>query len=304
MGGVLTDGQSGHGAGAESGAGGRGMAEETELKFTGSDFRRARELLYQRAGIALHDSKKHMVYARLARRVRTRGLRSFAEYLDLLQGGQEEDEWQGFINALTTNLTSFFREPHHFEMLREHARRRRPAPERFRVWSAAASTGEEPYSIAITLLELWRDPGGGGFELLASDIDTQVLAQAARGVYPLERVAGLAPHLLKRYFDKGAGANAGWARLKRQPREAPLFFQFNLAASAWPDLGRFDVIFCRNVLIYFDKATQADILSRMASCLKPDGLLFLGHSENIAHLTDAFAGCGRTAYRLAQPDGG
>ncbi|KUM04487.1 methyltransferase domain-containing protein [Chromobacterium subtsugae] len=280
------------------------MMDETELKFTGSDFRRARDMLYQKAGIALHDSKKHMVYARLARRVRSRGLRSFGEYLDLLQQDQEEGEWQGFINALTTNLTSFFREPHHFEMLREHVRRRRPAGETFRVWSAASSTGEEPYSIAITLLESWRESGGGAFELLASDIDTQALAQAARGVYPLERVVQLAPHLLKRYFDKGAGANEGMARLKRQAREAALFFQFNLAASTWPDIGRFDVIFCRNVLIYFDKATQADILSRMAPCLKPDGLLFLGHSENISHLTEAFAGCGRTAYRLARPDGG
>ncbi|OHX13193.1 chemotaxis protein CheR [Chromobacterium sphagni] len=279
------------------------MAEDTELKFTQSDFRRVRDMLYQRVGISLNESKTHMAYARLAKRVRSRGLRSFTEYLDLLQDSQEADEWQGFINALTTNLTSFFRESHHFDMLREHARQHRRAGETFRVWSSASSTGEEPYSIAITMLELW-DGAGGGFELLASDIDTNVLQQAALGVYGRERTEKVSPQLLKKYFDKGVGANEGKVRLKQKARDALSFFQFNLVEPCWPDIGRFDVIFCRNVLIYFDKPTQAEILSKMESCLKPDGLLLLGHSENIVHLTDAFVGCGRTAYRLAHPERG
>ncbi|MBT2867202.1 chemotaxis protein CheR [Chromobacterium violaceum] len=286
------------------GARGRGMADETGLKFTRNDFKRVREMIYQRVGISLSDSKTHMAYARLAKRVRSRGLRSFADYLDLLQHSEESEEWQGFINALTTNLTSFFRESHHFDILREHARRQRRPGETFRVWSSASSTGEEPYSIAITLLELWREAGAGSFQLLASDIDTNVLQQAARGVYARERAEKVSADLLRRYFDKGVGGNEGMIRLKRQVRDAVSFFQFNLVAPTWPDIGRFDAIFCRNVMIYFDKSTQAAILERMAACLRPDGLLMLGHSENIVHLTDAFIGCGRTTYRLVHPDRG
>ncbi|MEN7430261.1 CheR family methyltransferase [Chromobacterium sp. TRC.1.1.SA] len=285
-------------------AGGCGMADETELKFTRNDFKRVREMIYQRVGISLSDSKTHMAYARLSKRVRSRGLRSFSDYLDLLQHSEESDEWQGFINALTTNLTSFFRESHHFDILREHARARRKSGETLRVWSAASSTGEEPYSIAIILLELWREAGGGAFQLLASDIDTNVLQQAAHGVYARDRAEKVSDAQLRRYFDKGVGRNEGMIRLKRQVRDAVSFFQFNLVAPSWPDIGRFDAIFCRNVMIYFDKPTQAAILNRLAACLRPDGLLMLGHSESITHLTDAYAGCGRTTYRLARPGAG
>ncbi|AUH50107.1 chemotaxis protein CheR [Chromobacterium sp. ATCC 53434] len=280
------------------------MAEEAGLSFTKSDFKRVRDMLYQRVGISLNDSKTHMAYARLAKRVRSRGLRSFSDYLDLLQHGGEVEEWQNFINALTTNLTSFFRESHHFDLLRDHAGRHRRAGETFRVWSSASSTGEEPYSIAITLLEVWNEPGGGDFELAASDIDTNVLQHAARGVYGLERVEKVPAPLLRRYFDRGTGGNEGKVRLKAKVRNALSFFQFNLVAPVWPDIGVFDVIFCRNVLIYFDRATQAEILAKMETRLKPDGMLLLGHSENIMHLTDAFAACGRTAYRLARDGGG
>ncbi|AXE28822.1 chemotaxis protein CheR [Chromobacterium phragmitis] len=278
------------------------MADGTELKFTRNDFKRVREMIYQRVGISLSDSKTHMAYARLAKRVRSRGLRSFSDYLDMLQHSEESEEWQGFINALTTNLTSFFRETHHFDILSEHARKHRKPGETFRVWSSASSTGEEPYSIAMTLLEQWREPGGGSFQLLASDIDTNVLQQAALGVYGRERAEKVSDALLRRYFDRGVGSNEGKIRLKQQVRDAVSFFQFNLVAQNWPDIGSFDVIFCRNVMIYFDKPTQTEILGKMAACLKPDGLLLLGHSENIVHLTDAFVGCGRTSYKLAHPN--
>ncbi|UTH72666.1 CheR family methyltransferase [Chromobacterium sp. IIBBL 290-4] len=278
------------------------MAQDTELKFTHSDFRRVRDMIYQRVGISLNESKTHMAYARLAKRVRSSGLRSFADYLDMLEGDQQTAEWQSFINALTTNLTSFFRESHHFDILREHACMQKKPGEIFRVWSSASSTGEEPYSIAITLLDVWREMSGGSFELVASDIDTNVLNHAALGVYNQERVEKVSPQLLRRYFDKGAGTNAGKVRLKKTVRDALIFFQFNLIAPNWPDIGQFDVIFCRNVLIYFDKSTQSEILAKMAKCLKPNGLLLLGHSENIVHLTDAYVACGRTAYKLAHPE--
>lgn len=275
------------------------MGLELDIKFTPDDFHRIRGMVYQRVGIALNDSKTHMAYARLAKRVRSLGLKSFTEYLDRLDGDELSDEWQNFVNALTTNLTFFFREPHHFSMLRAHAeswpRRNRP----YRVWSAASSTGEEPYSIAMTLAELAERLRPFPVELLASDIDTHVLQQAMRGVYGSERISKLPAAQLHRFFDKGIGANEGKVRVKKRLRETVAFFQMNLVASAWPELGEFDVIFCRNVLIYFDKPTQAAILNQMARHLAPDGLLLLGHSENILHLSDAFVPCGKTSYRLA-----
>ncbi|OWY38745.1 chemotaxis protein CheR [Xenophilus sp. AP218F] len=275
------------------------MAQGGEIGFTAKDFQQVREMLYQRVGIALNDTKRHMAYSRLAKRVRQKGMQSFGEYLALLRASPQAEEWQAFINALTTNLTFFFREPHHFELLRAHALDSRRAGQRLRIWSAAASTGEEPYSIAMTMLQAAADRNGG-FELMASDIDTNVLQHALTGVYAADRAAKLEPALVRRFFERGIGSNEGKVRLKKSVREAVTFFQMNLVASQWPDLGLFDVIFCRNVLIYFDKPTQAGILERMARCLKPDGLLFLGHSENILHLSEAFVPNGKTSYRLAQ----
>ncbi|WP_280954753.1 CheR family methyltransferase [Paludibacterium denitrificans] len=164
--------------------------EGRELRFTLSDFRRIRELVQQQTGIALNDTKAHMAYARLGKRVRALGLRRFAEYLDRLVQQPDGDEWQHFINALTTNLTSFFREPHHFDLLREHAGRHRP-PRTYRVWSAATASGEEAYSIAMTLQEVLGGEAGQRFEVWASDIDTRVLQQATNAIYPLERTEKL-----------------------------------------------------------------------------------------------------------------
>ncbi|MBA4707903.1 CheR family methyltransferase [Aquitalea aquatica] len=274
------------------------MSTERDIKFTAADFRRLRQMLYQRVGISLNDSKSHMAYSRLAKRVRQLGMRQFADYLDLLEKSEGEAEWQHFVNALTTNLTAFFREPHHFDLLRLHAMERVAQERHYRVWSAAVSTGEEAYSIAMTLLSL-PQLNRQRLELVASDIDTRVLSQAADGVYDAERAKVLDSSLLKRFFLRGVGHNAGKVRIRREVREQLSFYQFNLVAAEWPDMGRFDVIFCRNVLIYFDKPTQAAILQRLAASLQPDGLLFLGHSENIQHLSDAFQSCGRTAYRLA-----
>ncbi|KZE32720.1 CheR family methyltransferase [Crenobacter luteus] len=271
-----------------------------DLRFTHADFRRVRELAYQHAGIVLTEAKNHMVYARLAKRLRALALTRFDDYLDRLVAAPQSPEWQCFVNALTTNLTAFFREPHHFEMLAEHARRGAHADASYRVWSAATSSGEEAYSAAMVLAEL--DPAVRA-EVWASDIDTQMLETAARGVYPLERIDALPPARRQRFFLKGVGRQQGLVRVKPELAARVHCFPINLVAADWPALGRFDAIFCRNVMIYFDKPTQAAILARLAAHLAPDGLLFLGHSENIQHLTQAFVPVGRTTYRLAARSG-
>lgn len=271
---------------------------ERDLTFTAADFRRVRDLVYRHAGIALSDAKTDMAYARLARRVRAMGEKRFSAYLDVLSADPHHPEWQAFINALTTNLTAFFREPHHFELLERHYRqfcREQP----YRVWCAAVSTGEEAYSAAMTLAEA-MPPEPCRYEILATDIDTQVLKVAADGIYGLDRVAMLSQGRLKHHFMRGRGDRDGLVRIKPALRAAITFSQLNLIAECWPDIGRFDAIFCRNVMIYFDAETQRAILERLSGRMKPQALLFLGHSENIQHLTDAFVPCGRTTYRLAR----
>lgn len=266
--------------------------------FTPQDFARVRALIYQRAGIALAESKQEMVYSRLARRLRARGLTSFARYLDELEHG-DEDEWEAFTNALTTNLTSFFREAHHFPLLAEHAKRT-GAP--FSVWCAASSTGEEPYSIAMTLCEAY-DSLTPPVRIVATDIDTRVLQTAAAGIYALERVEKLPREQLRRFFLKGRGDQGGFARVRPELQRLIEFRPLNLLGASWPVQGPFDAIFCRNVMIYFDKPTQSRILSRFVPLMNPEGLLFAGHSENFVYATDAFTLRGKTVYTLASRPG-
>jgi chemotaxis protein methyltransferase CheR len=267
-----------------------------DLHFSDEDFRTVRELLYEKTGIALTSAKNHMAYARLAKHVRRLGVSNFSDYLALLRSEQGAWEWEHFINALTTNLTSFFREQHHFDILRQHAEQHAQRGEPYRVWSSASSTGEEPYSIAMTLDPTVRS---GNYQIIASDIDTNVLKKAASGVYALERIAKLSDSQLRQFFLRGKGANDGMVKIKASLARNMEFRQINLVDRNWPQLGMFDVIFCRNVLIYFDKPTQAGILEHFAQYLKPHGLLLLGHSENIQHITETFSPCGKTAYRLA-----
>jgi chemotaxis protein methyltransferase CheR len=273
----------------------------SEFAFSSADFARVRALIHARAGIALADSKRQMVYGRLGRRLRALGLGSFRDYLDRLESGpRDDDEWQAFTNALTTNLTAFFRESHHFEILARFLQSRAGhGPQR--IWCAAASTGEEPYSIAITAREALGD--GDGVEITCSDVDTQVLETAARGVYPLERVQGLDAARLKRFFQRGSGPNEGRARVKPALRAGVSFRPINLLDRDYGLRGPFDAIFCRNVMIYFDKPTQRAILERFKPLLAPDGLLFAGHSESFFHCADLFAPCGRTVYRRADGAG-
>ncbi len=249
-------------------------------------------MIYQRAGIALGEHKREMVYSRLSRRLRVLGRSEFSSYLSELEANVNAAEWESFVNALTTNLTAFFREPHHFPILAEYARKlNRPLS----VWCAAASTGEEPYSIAITLHEALGTRIGNS-HVLATDIDTQVLERARVGIYPQERVDKVSAERLRSFFLKGRAAQAGMVRVKRELGDMVTFEPLNLLAEPWPMTSAFDVIFCRNVMIYFDKPTQARILQRMAPLLKHGGLLFAGHSENFTYVTSEFRLRGQTVY--------
>ncbi|WP_184123722.1 CheR family methyltransferase [Stenotrophomonas rhizophila] len=267
-----------------------------EFEFADRDFRRICDLIYQRVGISLAPAKRDMVYGRLSRRLRALGLRSFQEYLDQLES-QGGDEWQAFTNALTTNLTAFFREPHHFEKL-DTELRARAGNGTLQLWSCAASTGEEPYSMAITACEAFgtlKPP----VRILATDVDTQVLATASRGVYAIDRVSGLDPAIKKRYFQRGSGPNEGQCRVHPALRELIDFRPLNLLAPRYDVGGPFDALFCRNVMIYFDKPTQRGILSRLIQHMGDDGLLYTGHSENYLHAADLIQPCGRTLYKRA-----
>lgn len=277
-----------------------GSSSDRDFEFNERDFRRVCELIHARAGIALAPAKRDMVYGRLSRRLRALGLRTFKDYLDQLEqrGG---DEWQAFTNALTTNLTSFFREPHHFEKLREELLRRAPrAP--LKLWSCAASTGEEPYSMAITACEAFGTLTPP-VRIVATDVDTQVLATASQGVYAIDRVAGLDPALKRRYFQRGSGPNEGKCRVIPALNALIEFRQLNLLSPRYDVGGPFDALFCRNVMIYFDKPTQRDILSRLIEHMGDDGLLYTGHSENYLHAADLIQPCGRTLYRRSRRSG-
>lgn len=271
------------------------LSEQKEFLYTVEDFDKVRVLLYRHCGIKLNDSKKEMVYTRLGRRLRATGLKTFREYLLRVEQDQGE-EWEAFINSLTTNLTAFYREPHHFPILKEYALSLHKRP--LRLWCSAASTGEEPYTIAMTMVEAF-----GTFkppvEIIATDIDTHVLSKAEAGIYPLDRVEKLPPESLKRFFLKGAGSNTGYAQVRKELRELVSFRRLNLLDEHWPIGGSFDAIFCRNVMIYFDKPTQYKILKRFAPKLEANGLLFAGHSESLHHAADIFRLRGKTVYELA-----
>lgn len=262
-----------------------------EFSWTDADFSRVQTLIYQRAGISLHDGKHAMVYSRLSRRLRDTGHTSFQEYLRWLEN-HDGPEWQEFINALTTNLTAFFREQHHFEIFAELLRTRSTG--NWRVWCNAASTGEEPYSIVMSAFEALGSKGL--FKLIASDIDSRVLATATQGVYRLDALKGLAPERLQKFFMRGKDGNAGMARVKPELRQAIEFMIVNLIRDDWPFKEPFDVVFCRNVMIYFDGPTQRRVLEKIHRVMKPGGMLFVGHAENFSESRDLFVLRGKTVY--------
>ncbi len=265
-----------------------------EASLSARDFDRVAAKIFELAGIVIEPQKRQMIHARLARRLRATGLDTFSAYLDVVEAGKDAAELQAFINAITTNLTSFFRENHHFD----HFRRSVLAPmqtrraERLRVWSAGCSTGEEPYSIALTLLSALNTVPSD-YKVLATDLDTGVLEKAKSGLYPKEK-AGSALAAYGRYL--GADDTGKMIQIGTEPRALITFRQLNLM-QAWPMSGVFDVIFCRNVLIYFNPETKADLIDRFAEKLKPGGYLYLGHSESILGEHPKFENEGQTTYR-------
>ena len=267
------------------------VSEGREFAWTNADFSRVQKLIYQRAGISLHDGKHAMVYSRLSRRLRDTGHTSFEEYLGWLES-QDGPEWQEFVNALTTNLTAFFREQHHFDSLTGILKKRPGGP--WRIWCSAASTGEEPYSIVITVLQTLG--AGVPFELFASDIDTRVLETASRGVYRSQGLKGLTQEQLQRFFMRGKGSNDGLVRVRPELRKPITFLSVNLIRDDWPFREPFDAVFCRNVMIYFDAPTQRRVLERIHRVMKPGGTLFVGHAENFSESRDLFVLRGKTVY--------
>jgi len=267
---------------------------DREFEFTAKDFARIRQLIYKRAGISLSEAKSDMVYSRIGRRLRTLNYASFKSYLDSIESHPDSDEWVEFTNALTTNLTSFFREAHHFPILADHLR---TLEKPIRIWCSAASTGEEPYTLAMTACEAFGTLNPP-VEIIATDIDTNVLETAAHGVYPLDRIDKLSDKQRRMFFQKGTGSNAGVVRAKAELRKMITFLPLNLLDEQWPINGQFDAMFCRNVMIYFDKPTQTKILERFVPYMKPNTLLFAGHSENFLYVTKAFQLLGKTVYQL------
>ena len=270
------------------------------FSFTDADFTRLRSLVKGLTGISLSDQKRELVYGRLTRRLRALGFTSFKDYCDYLEENQAS-ELEHFTNAITTNLTSFFRENHHFEMLtdgpvKDWLHKRLCMNGKLRIWSAGSSTGEEAYSIAMTLAETIPDVFNKNVKILATDLDTNVVATGRGGVYPENRIESLDRDRKSKWFSRGSGELNGMVKVSDKLRDMVTFNQLNLMGD-WPMRGQFDVIFCRNVVIYFDKPTQGTLFNRYADQLCDDGVLFIGHSETMADVCDRFELVAKTMYR-------
>jgi len=267
-----------------------------EFAFTHKDFNHLCALVDKHTGIQLAEGKEDMLYGRLSRRIRKVGLSSFNAYIDLLEKDENGDEFGEFINAVTTNLTSFFRESHHFDYLKKtllpELMQTNRSSRRIRIWSAGSSTGEEPYSIAMSVAETM--PPGWDVKILATDLDTDVLAHGERGVYDDSRVEGLDRAVVKRWFVKNR-MQPGKVRVKPELQELIHFRQLNLL-QPWPMKGPVDIIFCRNVIIYFDMPTKQKLMNRYADMLPDGGHLFLGHSEAMNNMSSRFALDGKSVY--------
>jgi chemotaxis protein methyltransferase CheR len=269
-----------------------------EFQFRHEDFLALRDLVKEMTGINLAESKREMVYGRISRRLRALGLQSFSDYRDLLEA--DESELVELCNAMTTNLTAFFREAHHFDYLRDNLLRARAADprasRRIRIWSSACSSGEEPYSLAMTICEAIPDWKRWDIKILATDIDSEILARAARGIYAADRVKQLGAARLGRFFSERGESAAPTYQVDADLNALITFKQFNLM-ERFPMRGPLDAIFCRNVIIYFDKDTQRELFERIAKLQRPGDLLFLGHSESLFKVSNDYALIGKTIYR-------
>lgn len=271
-----------------------------DIPFTDADFRQLAGLARAQFGLSLSDSKKPLVYSRLSRRLKARNIPSFPEYLALISSPNENDERLELISALTTNVTSFFRENHHFDTLRQDclpgliARAKQGG--RVRIWSAGCSSGQEPYSIAATLIDAFPDAPRHNVKILATDIDPQIVRKAKAGQYPKDEKNGMAPNIEKLLFENSDGKTEGLV-VRDIIKRLVTFAELNLI-SDWPFKGPFDVIFCRNVAIYFDQETQQRLWKRFADYLNTGGYLFIGHSERVTgDASQCLQGVGITSYR-------
>lgn len=274
--------------------------DQGEFALSDREFNRVKARVYKEAGIALSDAKRTLVVSRLGKLVRTLRLNSFDDYLDYLERQGTPADAQDFINALTTNLTRFWREDHHFAhletyvgQLMQHRPRMEAGRPRLRIWSAGCSTGQEPYTIALHLLAAFPDLKRWDFRILATDIDTNVVAKAAGGVYPETELSGLSPQQMA-LFERAGG---GEVRIPMAVRELIAFKPLNLMNNPWPMKGPFDAVFCRNVAIYFDKKTQGELFARLGALIVPDGFLYIGHSENLGSGGGNFKLVGKTIYQ-------
>ncbi len=274
-------------------------AKEREFEFTEKDFNYIQQLVADSTGIVLSEGKRDMVYSRLTRRIRALRLSSYKEYCDRLRDG-DQDELIAFTNAITTNLTSFFREHHHFDFIKNKllpSIKKNKVSRKLRIWSAGCSSGEEPYSIAMVVHEVFADVlGSWDIKILATDLDSNMVQTAANGIYTEERVTGITKSRINSFVKSGSGNNAGKVKMSPRLQQLITFRELNLM-NDWPIKGPFDIIFCRNVVIYFDKPTQKILFERYCDLMVPDGHLIIGHSESLHRVTDRFKLLGQTIYQ-------
>ncbi len=275
------------------------MSIKEEFTLTDKQFKIFQDLIKEHTSITISDEKKELIYGRLSRRLRKLNLNRFEDYYEMLKQGDLQ-ELENFINVITTNLTSFFRESHHFDYLKDVMIPKllveNAASKKIRVWSAGCSTGEEPYSIAMTLMESIPDINSWDVKILATDIDSDVLAKASSGVYKAERVESLDKQTISQWFKRGKGEKSGYVRVAPELQSLISFKQLNLL-NEWPFNGGFDVVFCRNVVIYFDKDTQKVLFEKFSQALQPHGEMFIGHSETLFKISDDFELLGKTIYK-------
>lgn len=274
-----------------------GVSPVMDYTITPKEFEQFRTLIYQECGISLNESKKILLVSRLSKRLRTLELDSFQAYYDMVSGETEGEEFTLLLDLVSTNKTDFFREPKHFDFLRERILPTLQSTRRVRIWSSASSSGEEPYTIAMTLYDSVPDPERWDFQILASDISTRVLARAALGIYEDERVRDLSPDLVERHFLKGTGERAGMIKVKPHISQMVRYRRINLMDDTFPIKNPLDLIFCRNVMIYFDRPTQAQLVTKFYRYLKPGGYLFIGHSESLQRLEQPFKAVAPTIYQ-------
>lgn len=270
-----------------------------ELLLKKDEYQRFCTLIYDESGISLGAQKHSLLASRLSKRLRDLGLATFTEYYEIVTGDRTGEEFTQMLDLISTNKTDFFREPKHFDFLRQRIVPELEGAKRIRIWSSACSTGEEPYTIAMTLCDGIRSPAQWDIKILASDLSTRVLAKAASGIYDEERVRAVPPETVKKYFLRGHGDSAGLIKVKPLLAGMIKFQRMNLMDDRFPIKTQLDLIFCRNVMIYFDQTTQGTLINKFHHYLKPGGYLFIGHSESLQWVKHPFETVAPTIYRKA-----